>query len=202
MELQLFGVSQFREQLSASQIEAIKSWHGVGSRYIWEYYALAPDERQNVDDATKQFVKDFEDALDLAPLYRGRAYRGLSAGKWRDKHISYLRGLIDGASEIVFDAPTSTTHVESIGRGWMRCDRNNADDVNEGRHLAVLLICDCESARCLPSFVHSAGNESEVIIKRGTRFMRTSSRRLCEPDLLMEAYEVKLSEIVTNSDVH
>ena len=118
MRLQFLGASKFRERLSAPQSMAIEKWLNVGSEHLREYYALAPDERQNVDQALKQFVKDLEDAVEQGYLYRGRAYRGLSAGKWRPQHIDYLRRLVDGEPEIVFDAPASASHVESIGRGW------------------------------------------------------------------------------------
>jgi hypothetical protein len=180
---------RFKESLPPEERAAVLQWLNVGYDVIRGFQNTGDIPEYLSFQQVESLERHFSSALSKAIVCAEMVFRGLSAGNWRPEHIEFLRGLTHGPEEITLTSHDSATVSEDMGRCWCR---TGPDD--EERHLSVLLIVQPRTARYLAPFTHRAGNEEEVVLLKGTRYLRTSSRRLPDPRPGQEYWEVDLVE--------
>jgi hypothetical protein len=180
---------RFAESLTLEERAAVLQWLNVGYDIIRSFQSGGVIPEYLSFQQVEALERHFSSALSKAVICTELVFRGLSAGSWRPEHIEFLRSLTHGPEEITLTSHDSATLSEEIGRDWCRI---GPDD--EERHLSVFLRIQPRTARYLAPFRHQPKDEGEVVLLKGTRYQRTSSRRLPDPKPGLEYWEVDLVE--------
>jgi hypothetical protein len=180
---------KFAESLTLEESAAVRQWLNVGYDIIRGFQSEGGIPEHLSFQQVEALERYFSNALSKAVVCTEMVFRGLSIGNWRPERIEFLRGLIHGPEEITFPSHDSATLSEEIGRDWCRIGRDD-----EERHLSVFLRVQPRTARYLVPFKHLAKDEEEVVLLKGARYRRISRRRLPDPKLGLEYWEVDLIE--------
>jgi hypothetical protein len=183
-------VARFADSLTVSEMRALEAWLGMGSTIFREYHLHGALPSTLTPEAMVAIQDDFRSALAKAPLCRQVVFRGLSAGRWRPDAMEHLFSIVRGPDAFSLATYCSATASETIGRSFCRTEPED-----EERNLAVLIRVQPVTARWLRPFVHSAVDEEEVVLLRGTQYRRVAVRRLPEPKESLEYWEVDLEEV-------
>jgi len=178
--------SKFEKSLTDDERSAINAWLGT-------YYEAIRDHQMtgSGDETIVQLARNFDTALDKAVICQETVYRGLSGGEWRPRKIAYMRTIIEGPEVFTLPCHDSASVMENIGREFTRTEPDDDKQI-----LAVLLKVRPKTARYLAPLEHKAKHEGEVVLLRGSKFIRTSAERKADPKPNLEFWELEVEQVV------
>jgi hypothetical protein len=182
----------FAESLTPEESAVVRFWLNMGYQIIQAFQMDGSVPKGHSSQHMEPLERQFSSALAKAVVCTETVFRGLSAGgAWevRPGSMVFLSRLIHSPQGISFPSHDSASLLEEIGRGHCYIDPED-----EERRLAVLLRVQPRTARYLAPFTHKAKDEEEVVLLKGARYRRTSSRRLPDPKPGLEYWEVDLVE--------
>jgi hypothetical protein len=180
----------FLSSLTPDESSAIEWWLNLGSRVLRDYRATGERPIGCKPDQFKRLLENFDSALMKAPMYSGLAYRGAAASPLWSDSLSELRALIVSEQDFEVQDHLSASISEEIGIGHCHTE---PDD--QPREISVLHVFRVQTARLLPGFVHRAKDEQEIVITRGSRFKRLSTRQLPSPRDKQEFWRIDLEQV-------
>jgi hypothetical protein len=134
--------------------------------------------------------RNFSRALEKAVVCRETVYRGLSAGTWCPERIAYLRELIHGPDEY-----TIPTHDSASTLRRVASERTYSRKEDEERNLSILLKVPPCTARYLRPLTHKHGDEAEVVLIAGTKYVKRRVVQLPNPKPELELFEICCDEV-------
>jgi hypothetical protein len=181
----------FKKSLTPEEDQAILAWIDMKYKDICQYQLAGIGDTEII-----QIEHNLSIALQKAVICHRILYRGLSDRDLFDQGVSpkkqqYLKQLLFGPEIFPLDSHASASTNKEIGEAFTY----TAPDDPE-RTMSILLEISSKTARYLKPFEHSAKDEGEVILLRGSKYRRMSVEPQADPKSNHKYWVIQIEEIV------
>ncbi len=130
--------------------------------------------------------------LRKAPLHQGTVFRGLWGSKYVPGSVDFCRSILASTGIYCLPSHASATLQEDQAISFAVQAGNPDREVC----LAIVLRVHAATARDISAIQHSAGDEQEVMLVRGSRFEVVRPERASFPSTTAECWTMEWKEVV------